>query len=716
MTRHSVPSIGLVGLYVLVASVQANGAAPADPSNALTFPIAVSGDAGFIEQPEFGVGLTIPIAWRDYDNDGDLDLAVGNQGGRNQVFVNNGDGTFTELRDLGNQSTSTFALVWGDFDNDGDADAAVGNSGTNLLFVNNGDGTFEEREEFSGTRTIALAWGDYDNDGDLDMAVGNGILGFDEQNYLCVNNGDGTFTEQPAFGINQTDSLVWGDYDNDGDLDLAVGNGGFGKVQQNYLYVNNGDGTFAEQPQFGTGDTASVAWADADNDGDLDLAVGNWDATSNYLYVNNGDGSFTEIGTFGTGRFDSRDTNTVAWGDYNNDGLQDLAVGNGDFTSADQNFLYVNNGGGSFTEVAEFGLGSTDSLAWGDYDNDGDLDVACGNEHTPLQNYLYVNTFDGNRPLVLHLIGHVHDQGAGFSNRDGVGAKVSVYESGFVGESDHLLGFREVSAHGGFSSQNTIDPTFGLPGHDTVDVRIAWPGSQGLFIIQDVIGVSVPDDLIVDEAGEPGTGGCTMVESPANEASGIARNRYLSLDPGNPGEASALRVTMVALSGYEAFDGQVRWVGPPSQFTDEGAGPFMAAALQCEPFFTDWSQIGPVSVFGAEVVPESTYAVAAVHETCADALDDEGNFSETITISTAKWGDIVAPFFVGGGPAQPDFGDIASLVDKFTAAPTAPLKVRAQLQPTVVRPDSPIDFSDISADIDAFVGAEYGFAGPTACP
>jgi hypothetical protein len=460
--------------------------------------LGASAQGAFVEEEQFGSGFTIPVAWGDPDRDGDFDLAVGNFNQPNELYVNDGAGGFTGGSAFG--SGATFAVAWGDYDNDGDADLAVGNGYNqfNALFINNGDGTFTQETQFGQLRTCAVAWGDYDKDGDLDLAVGNGILNVAEQNMLYVNNGDGTFTGEPQFGVGQTGSLVWGDCDRDGDLDLAVGNGGFGYSGQNYLYINNGDGTFTEQAEFGEGDTASLYWGDCDNDGDLDMAVGNWDAQPNMLYVNTGDGTFT-----GAPQFGSRDTNTLAWGDADNDGDLDIAVGNGDFSSAEGNQLYVNNGDGTYGEQAAFGDGSTDGVAWGDCDGDGDLDLASGNEHSPPQNYLYVNDANTAEYLLVHLAGHVHDMGAGHSNRDGVGAKVCVYEAGYVGDPGHLLGFREIAAHGGFASQNAIDAHFGLPGRGAVDMRIIWPGSGGMHITQDLEGIAVGQRIIVDETGTP---------------------------------------------------------------------------------------------------------------------------------------------------------------------------------------------------------------------
>jgi hypothetical protein len=495
--------------------------------------------AAFTQEIQFGTGNTIAVAWGDGDGDGDLDVAIGRVGAGNMYFINNGDGTFTQQAQFG--AGATFVVLWADPDNDGDQDMAIGRSSNqqNYLFVNNGNGTFTQTSQFGLLSTIGLAWADYDLDGDLDMAVGNGILGAVQQNALYINNGNGIYTQQAQFGTGQTCAVAWGDFDGDGDPDLAAGNGGFGYIGQNYLYVNNGDGTFTERPEFGLGDTAALAWGDCDNDGDLDLAVGNWNATQCALYVNNGDGTFTAQAQFG-----ARDTNTLNWGDADNDGDLDMAVGNGDFQSADQNYLYLNNGDGTFIETPEFGLGSTDALAWGDCDRDGDLDMAVGNEHSPAQNYLYVNGENDADYLAVHLVGHRHSHGAGYSNRDGIGAKVFAYEAGFLGDPSHLLVFREIEARGGFSAQNSIDAHFGFPGIAAVDLRIRWPGSAGQHFTQDLPGVTVGQRITVDEtpSGQSVGDGSDLLEgalriwpNPACGAAAVEFTGLVRAGGGNPG-------------------------------------------------------------------------------------------------------------------------------------------------------------------------------------
>lgn len=204
--------------------------------------------------------------------------------------------------------------------------------------------------------------------------------------------------------------------------------------------------------------------------------------------------AFTEFIEFGTSN-----TIPVAWGDFDGDGDYDLAVG--DYTNGPKE-LWVNQGDGSFIRTEEFGTWQTFAIAWGDYDidGDGDLDLATGNEHHPTQNNLYRNEANDGASVILHLVGHRYDQGAGYSNRDGIGARVTVYEAGFLGDPAHRVGYREVEARGGFSPQGAIDPHFGVPSGATVDIRIAWPGSDGSNIVQDVTGVAVGARTTVHES------------------------------------------------------------------------------------------------------------------------------------------------------------------------------------------------------------------------
>ncbi|NNE07916.1 MAG: hypothetical protein HKN20_05070, partial [Gemmatimonadetes bacterium] len=116
---------------------------------------------------------------------------------------------------------------------------------------------------------------------------------------------------------------------------------------------------------------------------------------------------------------------------------------------------------------------------------------------------LYRNDRPAGDWIAVRLTGHFHDTGTGYSNRDGIGARVSVYENGFAGDPAHLLGLREKDAHGGFSSQNDGTLHFGIPGQAAVDVEIVWPGSGGTQITQNVLGAAAGQVHVIDEAGTP---------------------------------------------------------------------------------------------------------------------------------------------------------------------------------------------------------------------
>ncbi|MCP4537493.1 MAG: hypothetical protein GY832_10135 [Chloroflexi bacterium] len=339
-----------------------------------------------------GIDNTMSVAWGDMDGDGDLDLAVGNgywfSGEQNKVYRNDG-GVFNEIPDaLGTDAEATSSIAWGDMDGDGDLDLAVGNyNGLNCLYRNDGSGSFTEHNTLGAVaeRTSSVAWGDMDGDGDLDLAVANGMAWWEgpqvgQQNRVYQNDGSGTFTEIPnALGGNaeRSNSVAWGDIDDDGDLDLAIGN----LAEANRLYENLGAGNFAEMVgalDANAGDTHSVALGDMDGDGDLDLAVGNYgwhgDIRPNRVYENLGGGNFALAIDLGVGQTNAK---SVAWGDVDGDGDLDLIAG----TEYGRNALYRNDGSGfaeipgalgSFEEISEY-------VAWGDIDGDGDLDLVVAN-------------------------------------------------------------------------------------------------------------------------------------------------------------------------------------------------------------------------------------------------------------------------------------------------------------------------------------------------
>jgi ASPIC/UnbV protein/VCBS repeat protein len=230
------------------------------------------------------------------------------------------------------------------------------------------------------------AWGDYDGDGFIDLFVpqiGPGGSG-SAKHFLYHNNRDGTFsrvTNSPiAAVLSAGRGAAWGDFDNDGFLDLVLVNA----TQTNYLFHNNGDGSFTAVPNAALvtdlADSRGVTWVDFDNDGYLDLFRTTLDQPRR-LYYNNHDGTFTRI-TQGAFLIVPGSFKAVAWGDYNNDGRPDLFLPQADEEAGLPSYLYRNDGGGTFARVAAGMVDGTfngDAAVWGDYDNDGDLDlfVAC---------------------------------------------------------------------------------------------------------------------------------------------------------------------------------------------------------------------------------------------------------------------------------------------------------------------------------------------------
>ncbi|MFQ5823096.1 MAG: FG-GAP-like repeat-containing protein, partial [bacterium] len=191
------------------------------------------------------------------------------------------DTLFTRITtgNIVNDGASSFSSSWGDYDADGDLDLFIANTNSenNFLYRNNGDGTFTKITEGDivndGGSSLGSSWGDYDNDGDLDLFVVNAA---GENNSLYQNNGDGTFTKITDGDIvndgGNSQACSWGDYDNDGYLDLFVANG---TLENNFLYNNDGSGTFTKITQGiivnDGGESRGCNWADFDNDGDLDL-------------------------------------------------------------------------------------------------------------------------------------------------------------------------------------------------------------------------------------------------------------------------------------------------------------------------------------------------------------------------------------------------------------------------------------------------------------
>lgn len=495
----------------------------------------VNGESGkkyFIEPLGRGVALF------DFDNDGDLDLYLVNGCDlpretspippRNALYRND-EGTFTDVTTEASVGDMGYGLgcCVGDYNNDGLADLYVTNYGANVLYRNNGNGTFTDVTHHAGVsgnwdspvagrgpRALAqrpqfssgCAFVDYDADGYLDLYVVNYVQ-FDinanpectrqgirtyctpealsgDADILYHNNGDGIFTDVTtktgiAASLGKGLGVVCGDIDNDGDVDIFVAN----DTTPNFLYRNNGDGTFTEDALFAgvalseegraySGMGANLG--DFDNDGYLDIVITNFQDQVNSLYRNAQNGFFNDVSFAAS--IGEQSLPYLAWGvdfvDFNNDGWLDLFVANGHLDDniaeidpvgiyAQPNQLFWNNKDDTF-EVAEVTLSPRVSrgAAFGDIDNDGDVDIVVANlKDTPT-----VLRNDGGNTrhwLRVKLVG-TH------CTRDAIGARVTVVAG-------DLTQIRDAKSGSGYLSQNDLQLHFGLGDVKQVDkVTVRW--------------------------------------------------------------------------------------------------------------------------------------------------------------------------------------------------------------------------------------------------
>ena len=464
--------------------------------------------------------------WSDYDGDGLIDIYVVNGidpplngDDANTLFHNNGDGTFTDVTAITGTGDEYVAMrnVWGDYDRDGDLDLYSHNFVQSTLYQNNGN-VFTDVNATSGAglnmeKGTGAAWVDYDNDGWIDISA----TSFPGTNALLHNNGDGTFTNvTAAAGLHAAASAmgnVWGDIDDDGDLDLAAA-----VVTQDdhtVLYRNNGDGTFSDITQAAGlilelgSSTSSVNFADYDNDGDNDFLItevrlGSAKTTLPnriYLFQNDGTGTFTDVTTsVGINPIGATDFYDAAFADFDNDGDLDLYVGSTDVA----NILYENDGTGHFTDVAashgvdlpDVGMG----VIWGDYDNDGNIDLYVVQEpadQNPIGNVLLHNEGGPNNWLQVELAGTC-------SNLDGIGAVLTLTNNGISQR-------RDIQAGSGFFSQNTLVQQFGL-GSDTVadELVVRWPSG----LVSTLTGIAANQRITVTEDACPPGDDITVTLTP----------------------------------------------------------------------------------------------------------------------------------------------------------------------------------------------------------
>ncbi|MGA7524675.1 MAG: CRTAC1 family protein [Acidobacteriaceae bacterium] len=451
------------------------------------------------------------------------------------LFKNNRDGTFTDVTAKARLARSGWgqACCVGDYNNDGWDDLFVTYYGQNALFRNNGNGTFTDVTAKAGLLQPKLRWNsgcaflDYDRDGHLDLFIGNyidldlktaplpesgpclykGILvacgppGLAPgKNILYHGNGDGTFTDVSAkaniwdtYG-NYALSATVADFDNDGWPDIYVANDSTAAT----LYQNQKDGTFRDiaieagvafspdgKPQAGMG----VTVGDYNRDGLLDIAKTNFAGDTDSLYANLGDFNF-EDRTYQAGL--GMNTRYLGWGigffDMDNDGWLDLLVANGhvypevnsvktEAPYAEHKYLYRNLRNGRFEDVSALGgPGITAAVpargcAFGDYDNDGRLDVVvnCVNS---LPQLLHCESKLQHHWIRFRLVGVR-------SNRSGIGAQVRVLAKAQPDQTKPMLLVDEVHSGGGYYSQNDLRLHFGLGEAEVAEtVEVRWPSGQ----------------------------------------------------------------------------------------------------------------------------------------------------------------------------------------------------------------------------------------------
>ena len=440
-----------------------------------------------------------------------------------RLYRNNRNGTFTDVTKAAGLDVELYGMgvAAGDYDNDGFPDIFISCVGQSRLFKNTGKGTFVDVTKSSGLlgkqgfSTSAL-WFDYDRDGWLDLFVCNYVRWSPEHDVFCSldgthksyctpeayrgdtcwlfhNRGNGTFEDVTATsGIFDSSSKSLGvamfDYDQDGWPDLLVAN----DTQPNKLYKNLRNGEFKE-----VGVAAGIAFSadgkaragmgvdtgDFENAGKPGVAITNFDNEMIGLYRATGPGTFDDVALpAGLG---AASRSTLGFGcaffDANLDGLLDLAVANGHIDETVRNIrgnvgyaqppqFFLNRGGGKFRDVAqEVGGGFATpivgrGLAYGDFDNDGNLDLLLTTNNGPA--YLYRNDLTtGNRSIRFRLTGTK-------SNRDAIGAMVKIFQGG-------VQQMRMVRGGSSYLSQSELPVTFGVGRSERVErATIEWPSGR----------------------------------------------------------------------------------------------------------------------------------------------------------------------------------------------------------------------------------------------
>jgi hypothetical protein len=461
-----------------------------------------------LKAPTSQITTTVTSSWNstwvDYDNDGWEDLYVSDKESNrpNHLYKNNGNKTFTKVTNtpLTSFNAKSVSSIWGDIDNDGDKDVLVINA-TEMKnrFFRNDSGSFVEltntgindQPDYNHGGVFA----DFDNDGFLDLLLTNFFATKFHQIYK--NNGDNTFTKKVTNTIaTETERAmapILCDYNHDRLIDIFIPNG---NDRPNSLFKNLGNFEFEKINTGAIGidafNSVGATWGDYDNDGWEDLFVANASNQNNNLYKNNGNGTFTKITSGmlgGDGDAIIRDgghNHGCNWIDLDNDGDLDLYVTNNNGV----NFLYENNGANSFTkeqnDIITGNLGNCFGMSWADSDKDGVEDVVISRDDTQTDLFFYGKK-KNNTWINIKLQGTV-------SNKDGIGASIKV-------KSNDSWQRKQVVPVSGFGGQNSCRQKFGLKNASIAqEIVVEWPSG----ITQTITNVNVNQFItIVEETGQP---------------------------------------------------------------------------------------------------------------------------------------------------------------------------------------------------------------------
>ena len=473
----------------------------------------------------------------DYNNDGHLDIYLVNSGTLSRdaqstryvnhsdvLYRNNGEGTFTDVTvEAGLQQNHGYGMgcLAADYDNDGDTDLYLTNFGKNQLYRNNGDGTFTDVTSHAGVGdgswSVSASFGDFNLDGYLDLYVANYLDYQLETAHACFlegvhiycgpheypgardtlyrNNGNGTFTDVTArVGLHNGGKglgTLFTDYNSDGYPDVFVAN----DAVPDFLYRNNGDGTFTDvaitagvayNSEGRATASMGIATGDYDNDGLPDLFVTNFSLEINSLFHNDSDGFYT-MTTFETGLADPS-FSQLGFGtqflDADNDGTLELFIANGhvwdnvskitpSLSYKQQGQIFGNIGTGQYRDLSEtagsffkrpvVGRG----VATGDYNNDGAVDIlvtCCGEAPALLRNDSQAD-IRRNNWVKIRLVGTE-------SNRDGIGAKVRV-------QTDKNTQFKEATCGGSYASGSALTLHFGIGTQEMIQsIKVKWQSGR----------------------------------------------------------------------------------------------------------------------------------------------------------------------------------------------------------------------------------------------